>query len=214
MSRNGPSADFQRLYLTFINLGAPIHSEQASSLMQLIVKHLGRQNIPQNGFDEETNTVRLLLHLEEYHDESYLRFKKSINSGRVQEKILESDISFQLADEKLAPPFKSLLTEFRNTKTINLLQITRLLQSLEHEQISIPQLGRLFRALNLVINRNRAIYTDFHVQLNGHSEIVPKLFKMLTQRRYGQLDPQSFTWDSLEYLIYIEITLITTSSNP
>ncbi|EGG07744.1 uncharacterized protein MELLADRAFT_105670 [Melampsora larici-populina 98AG31] len=199
-----PSAEFQTIHLAFINLETPIDSGKASSLMELIINHLNRPNIPKrDGFDEQATTVRLLLHLEEYHYESYVRFRVATDSRDIQEKILASDISFQLA-ERLPPGVRSLLTEFQNTIPINGPQIIKVLESLKHEQISSPQLGRYFRALNFVVNRNRAIYTYFHYQLKNYPEIMPKLFEMLIQRRYGQMDPELFSKDSSEYLIYSE----------
>ncbi|EGG10853.1 uncharacterized protein MELLADRAFT_59782 [Melampsora larici-populina 98AG31] len=178
-------------------------SEKASSLMKLILNCLKQPKTPKrDGFDEETNMVRLLLHLEEYHYGSYLHFTQSVKSARVQEKILESDISFQLADETLAPPFKRILKEFENLQIINEDQIPKILEILKLEQISIPQLSRLFRALNWVFNRQIAMYDYFQVRLDDYFEMVPRLFEMLTTRRFGRLDPRSFSWDSLEFLIY------------
>ncbi|KAH9815894.1 hypothetical protein DFH28DRAFT_1107343 [Melampsora americana] len=184
MARHRPSAKFQSLYLEFINLKPPISYEEAVSLMKSVINHLEHPNIPTDGFDEEENTVRLLLHLEEYHPASYRQFNRRSIESREASKVL--------------------LTQLRDPKIINGPLITKILNTLQQEQMSSAQLGRLFRALNFVVNRDRSMYTYFHNRLYDYSEMVPKLFEMLKQRRYGQADPASFPRDSLEYLIYIE----------
>ncbi|EGG03401.1 uncharacterized protein MELLADRAFT_109206 [Melampsora larici-populina 98AG31] len=182
---NLPSAEFQRLYLAFINLKTPIDSKKASSLMNLIMKHLSHPKTPEMGaFDEDANTVRLLLHLEEYHQESYLQSKALIKTQKVQEKILQSDISFQLSDSRLSSRVKRLLNELQNTKFINEQHIFTIFQILKQEKMSGPQLGRFFRALNLVFNGNKVMYQHFDHQLNEYPEIVSKLLKMLIKHEY------------------------------
>ncbi|EGG10854.1 uncharacterized protein MELLADRAFT_102595 [Melampsora larici-populina 98AG31] len=200
---NRPSAEFQRLYLAFINLDTPIESNKAFDLVASIMKHLDQPKpTEKDGFDEESNTVRLLLHLEEYHEQSYRQLHSWFKLRNFEEKIFESDVRFQLADETLAPRFKRLLKGFENPKTINEPQIINVLETLKHEQISDPQVGRLFRALDFVFNSYER-GNHFRLLLDEYPQIVPRLFEMLSKRRYGRLNPRWFLHDTLEHLIYM-----------
>ncbi|EGF99101.1 uncharacterized protein MELLADRAFT_113015 [Melampsora larici-populina 98AG31] len=197
MIHNEPPPDFQELFLAFINLKTPIKSQKALSLIDLIKKQL---NEPQtknwNRLDEESNTVRLFLHLEEYHYEieSCLGLEKLIRIPNIREQILKNAISLQLATEKLHPVFRNLLIGFEKTKLVDSHRVTKVLELLKQEQIPITQLGRLFRVINLVLHGNKKIYKSFILQLDEHSEMIPKLFEILFKYRYVRMNPQMLPW--------------------
>ncbi|EGG03507.1 uncharacterized protein MELLADRAFT_109270 [Melampsora larici-populina 98AG31] len=196
-----PSKDFQTLYLAFINLETPIDSEKASSLMILIKNHLEHLNRKKrNHFDEEANTIRILLHLEEHHYDSSVEFRRLTKSPTILAKVLQSDISFQIAGT-LPPRLSSFLRELLNTNTVNIHHITQVLEILKHEQISTPQLGRLFRVLNLVFKRDRAMYRVFSIRLDEYTELIPKLSEMLLKYRHGRMKTQGFAWGTVEYFV-------------
>ncbi|EGF99230.1 uncharacterized protein MELLADRAFT_112903 [Melampsora larici-populina 98AG31] len=177
-----PSPEFGALYLAFINLETPMDSKKASSLMKLLFDHLEKTTGPWNLFDEEDNTTRMILHLEEYNVESYLQFKELARTNRFREKILEGDTSFQLAEEGLSPSFRFLLEDFRKTKTANEHQIPKIFDILKDEHMSVSRLGRFFRVLNLVFMGNGGMYNAFKLQLERYSnpEVISEVSRTLS----------------------------------
>lgn len=200
-----PSASFHELYLAFINLKTPIDVGKASSLMRSIKDRLSHsKKLMRIGFDEDANIVRLLLHLEENHYQSYPQFTALINNPQSREKILQNDIRFQLSDEKLPENVIDLLKEFQNIRTVNEQQIPKILDILNQEQMSISQLGRFFRVLTLSFAGNHQMYESFQLQLGQHSEMVPRLFERLLKYRHGRITPGQFEWGALEYLVFLK----------
>ncbi|KAH9824953.1 hypothetical protein DFH28DRAFT_1047085 [Melampsora americana] len=198
-----PSKSFKRIYLAFINLKTPIDSEEAMSLMALIKDHLDYPMRPrkQNGFHEEANTVRLLLHLEEHHHESSLEFAQLIKTHNIQAKICEMDISFQLSDEKLVPRVKNLLRDLYNNKDVNDHHIKEILEILSHENLSVSQLGRFFRALNSLFGRVPDTYNRLEQVMSLYPNMTPKIFEMLLKYHHGQMGPEWVSRHNLEHLI-------------
>ncbi|EGG00464.1 uncharacterized protein MELLADRAFT_111835 [Melampsora larici-populina 98AG31] len=205
MAHRNPSRDFQNIYLAFTNLKTPIDSEKASLLMKSIGNSLTRpKSLKENGFDEEANIIRLLLHLEEYHYQSYAQFTELINKPEIRKKILVNDINFQLSDEKHPENVIRLLQEFKETKTVNEQHLPEILEILKQEQMSIPQLGRFFRVLSLVFVGNHQMYKSLQLRLGETSKMIPKLFQGLLKYRHGQINPLKFEWGALEYLVFLK----------
>ncbi|KAH9809747.1 hypothetical protein DFH28DRAFT_541385 [Melampsora americana] len=197
-----PSTDFQTIYLAFINSKTLMDPKKAASLMELIGNHLNHQKtkrIP--GFDEDENSIRLLLHLEEYHYN--LEFKELIKKQTIRDKILERDLTYQIADEKLSPYVRNLLEEFKTRKTVDDHQITKISKVLEVEveKMSIAQVGRFIRVLNLLSKINAEIYTWFTRRVDKSPQMVSKLSNILLKYRRGRMNPSEFVWRDLECLI-------------
>lgn len=202
-----PLTEFGTLYLAFINLETPMDPKKASSLMKLLFNHLTKSSRSRRTlFDEEENTIRLILHLEENDVESYLEYDQLTATKQMRDKILESDTSFQLAKEDLSPSFRSLLEDFRNTKTVNEQQLPKIFDILEQEKMSVSQLGRFFRVLNLVFMGKGAMYGAFKLQLArySNSEVISRVSQTLRKYRFGQMNQKAFKWDELESYILVK----------
>ncbi|EGF98708.1 uncharacterized protein MELLADRAFT_69104 [Melampsora larici-populina 98AG31] len=204
-SSGDPSTEFKTLYLAFINLKTPIDSTKASTLMRLIESHLEYPKTQQEyQFDEEANTVRMLFHLQEYHYQSYFNFMVLTDTRQdLRRKILQNDISFQL-EEKLPQSVIGILKELEITKYLNTHQISKILEIIKQEEMSIAQLGRFFRVINLVVKSNFSIWRVFNHQLDGYSLMIPKLSKMLKSYRSGRMNPEGDAWEILESLIFVK----------
>ncbi|EGG09956.1 uncharacterized protein MELLADRAFT_95210 [Melampsora larici-populina 98AG31] len=202
------SIEFDKLFLDFINLETPIDSQKASSLMTLIINNLEHPERQRwSLFDEEANIVRLLLHLEEYHSTSYKAFGDLTKADNdIRKRILDHDISFQLDGEKLPPSAINLLREFQNIKSVHEDHIPKILEVLKEEEISVPELGRFFRALNLVFQSDREMVKPFILQLDGYYRMIPELVDKLLDYRLSRVipGPKPFLWENLESLIILK----------
>ncbi|EGF99231.1 uncharacterized protein MELLADRAFT_94823 [Melampsora larici-populina 98AG31] len=199
------STEFRTLFLAFINLKDPTDSEKTSSLMKLLVEHLqDPETLTLRQRNEEHNTIRMILHLEEYNHESYLQFKQLTETKEIREVILEADMSFQLAENKLSPKSISLLEIIKNTKTINERQILEVLDILNQEELSIPQVGRFFRALHLLFKSNREMYGPFELRLDRYPQMILKISPMLKKYRLDQMKRIWVEGEVLEPIFFLK----------
>ncbi|EGF99102.1 uncharacterized protein MELLADRAFT_94918 [Melampsora larici-populina 98AG31] len=194
LGHDDPSIHFQKVYLAFINLKTPINRKTASSLMglmRLIGEQLKSSKTPTK---KESNTIRMLLHLVEYHYESSSEFTKLTRIPDIRGRILENAIRFQLEDKQLDPFVRDLLLDFQNKKFVDSDRTSEILHLIKEDRISIPQLGRLWRVITLVHRSDREMYPDHAIFFSQHSEMIPKLHEMVWKFRYGRMNPEKF-WD-------------------
>ncbi|KAH9824954.1 hypothetical protein DFH28DRAFT_1102584 [Melampsora americana] len=201
-----PSTKFQSHLLDFVNLGTPINSEKASSLFQSIWHHLNEKRKPTEmltNFDEGKNTIRLLLHLEEYHDTTSDMFQISMQESKSWwDMNFHTDIVFQLQDEKLLPEFKTILRDFTKTLEMDRSQLDKVLEVLNHQPTSSSQLARFFRVVNLVLKRNPGIYETLDHALNQHPEMISDLSEMSLKHGIGNINPHWAGSMDLRYFIF------------
>ncbi|EGG09219.1 uncharacterized protein MELLADRAFT_61423 [Melampsora larici-populina 98AG31] len=209
MARFHPSKHFQTIYLAFINLESPIDSQEALSLIELIRDHLDRlETQNRNGFDEEKNTIRLLLHLEVHDQGSYLKYKELIKKPNFREKMLAVDASIQL-EEKLPPSFSDLLKQIHTTKIVDTEQIKNALRYVvKDEQISTSQAGRCLRVLNLLYKSDTVSNAWLNNHLDKYPQIIPKLYEKLLKYRHGRMDPNWFVSRDLESMIFNKLFVL------
>ncbi|KAH9824952.1 hypothetical protein DFH28DRAFT_1215910 [Melampsora americana] len=79
---------------------------------------------------------------------------------------------------------------------------TQILEILSHENLSVSQLGRFFRALNSLFKRIPGTYERFELLMSSYPEVTPKISKMLLKYRHGRMDSDWFSKRNLEYLIF------------
>lgn len=201
-----PSTEFQKIYLDFINLKTPISWKRVPSLMQLMRSMENRLRISKTQdrrwLEEESSIVRMLLHLVEYHYDSFVVFKQIFKTPNVREIILTNAVRFQLEDDKLDPVVRNLLVDFGNKRFVSNRRVSEVLNLIEDEQISIPQLGRLFRVIDLARKSDRNKYPDATLYFTQHSEMIPKLYAMIVKYRYGRMNPKQFWDDEIQPFVF------------